>query len=212
MQDIRLTKCNENRVLTDKQRESMLIDAEVKYGEFLDALGFDWRNDPNMKDTPHRVAKMYVNELLIGCYNDAPKVTVFNNTNEYYGMIFEGNIKVTSLCSHHMQPINGYAYLAYIPKEPHGKILGLSKLNRIVDWFSRRPQIQENLTKQIADYLEQTLGDNQGIAVVIKAEHGCIKNRGVNQNSVMQTCVLRGAFLENESARNEFYQYINNMK
>lgn len=212
MVDIKLIKCNENRIITNEQRDSMLINAEAKYGEFLDALGFDWRNDPNMKDTPHRVAKMYINELLSGCYNESPKITVFDNTNEYYGMIFEGNINVTSLCSHHMQPINGYAYLAYIPKEPGGKIIGLSKLNRIVDWFSRRPQIQENLTKQIADYLEFIIGDNNGIAVMIRAEHGCIKNRGVNQNSIMQTTVLRGTFLTSETARNEFYQYINNLK
>lgn len=175
-------------------------------------MGYDWENDPNMKKTPYRVAKMYVNEVTSGAYSEPPKVTVFPNNLQYDGIVFEGNIKVHSLCSHHFEPFIGKAYIAYIPKK-NGNIVGLSKLNRIVHWFAKRPQLQENLCKQIHDYLEDTLGGTQGVAVYIEAEHMCVKLRGAEDDSTTCTAFMSGYFKTNEiGSRDEFYKMVQNAK
>ena len=202
---------NSNISFTEEEQEQLIKDATIKYGEFLDALHFSWRDDPNASNTPYRVAKMWVKEIAKGCYNTPPKITVFDNVDNYTGIVFQGDIDITSLCAHHHQTITGKAYVAYIPSET-GKIVGLSKLNRVVDYFARRPQVQENLTNQIASYLDNILLDNLGIAVMIKGKHGCVKNRGIQQDSTMVTTKLLGAFLTEEKARSEFYKCIDNIK
>lgn len=209
---MRKIKAGENIELSKEQKEMMLQNAEEAYGRFLTALGYDWENDPNMEKTPYRVAKMYVNEVTSGSYSEKPKIATFPNTNHYTGMVFEGNIRVHSLCSHHIQPFIGKCAIAYIPTE-NGKIVGLSKLNRIVHWFAKRPQLQEQLTKQIHDYLAEILGENQGIAVYVEAQHMCVKLRGAEDDSNTCTAFMSGYFLDDSlHSREEFYQMIQNCK
>lgn len=184
--------------------------AEGHFRNFLEALGYDLDNDPNMKDTPRRVVKMYTKEVCKGTYQSPPKITSFENQSLYDGIVFQGNIIVKSLCSHHMAPIKGRCHVAYIPGK---KVVGLSKLNRIVDWFSRRPQLQEQLTMQIHNYLQEILEGNLGIAVYIEAEHSCVSMRGIEHDSVMSTVKLSGVFLDQQNkSRDEFYQMINRLK
>lgn len=211
-----LIKSNHNISLTEEEKQQVIENAAIKYGEFLSALQFDWKNDIQMQDTPNRVAKMYVNELFTGCYSNEPNITAFNNIDDsgnetvsYDGMVFQGGIHVNGTCAHHFVPFLGTAYVAYIPKKG-SKVIGLSKLNRIVEFFVRRPQIQENLTMQIHDYLNKILPDNAGIAVVIKAQHLCVKIRGVKHDSTMITNKLSGEFMnQHGAARQEFYSNIN---
>lgn len=185
---------------------------EKAYGDFLTALGYDWENDPNMQKTPYRVAKMMIDEITKGSYCDPPIITVFPNTNKYPGIVFEGNISVKSLCSHHMLPFIGSAFIGYIPGEK-GNLIGLSKLNRIVQWYMRRPQLQESLTMQIHNHINDVIGENLGIAVVIKADHQCVALRGAEDNSTMITAELSGMFFENKiGSRDEFYRMIENCK
>lgn len=190
-----------------KQRRLPAVEKAIE--QFLTALGYDWENDPNMKDTPKRVAKMYVNEVTSGTYDAPPKVTDFQNTSGYGGMVVQKRIEVKSLCSHHLQPFIGKAFVAYIPGD---NVVGLSKLNRIVEWYARRPQLQEQLTQQIANFVHEALPGNKGVAVYISCEHLCCKLRGVNQDSEMDTAVLSGAFDTESSARQEFYSIINSSR
>jgi len=186
------------------------IEAEHHFRNFLLSLGYDIDNDPNMKETPRRVVKMYTEEVCKGTYQMPPKITSFENRGLYDGIVFQGNIVLKSLCSHHMAPIKGRCHVAYIPGK---KVAGLSKLNRVVDWFARRPQLQEQLTMQIHDYLKEILGDSLGIAVYIEAEHSCVSMRGIEHDSVMITSKLSGAFLEQTNkSRDEFYQMINRLR
>lgn len=213
-----MIKSNGNIVLSNSKKEEMISAATEKYGEFLTSLGFDWKNDIQMKGTPKRVAKMYVNELFEGCYNVEPTITAFNNKDideeeesqlSYDGIVFVGNIKLHSVCAHHIVPFMGVCHVAYLPNVD-GNLVGVSKLNRIVEYFCRRPQIQENLTMQIHNYLNKVLGKNNGIAVVIKADHLCVRLRGVKHDSTMITNKLSGDFLEQYGApRQEFYSNIN---
>ena len=205
-------KAGENKVLTESQRKQMLENAEFAFGNFLRALGYDWEDDPNMKKTPYRVAKMYVNEVTSGASWEPPKITVFPNESQYDGIVFQGNIPVHSLCAHHFASIVGVCHVAYIPKKD-GNIIGLSKLNRIVDFLSKRPQTQEFLTKQIHDYINDIIPDNQGVIVFIKADHMCVKLRGIEQDSTMQTSYCSGYFKTNEiGSRKEFFDMIVNLK
>jgi len=186
--------------------------AEIAYAKFMDVVLPGWHEDPNSRETPGRVAKMFVNELWAGLYQPEPKITVFENVDAYDGMVFQGNIEVRSQCSHHHMPFFGKAHVAYVPGASN-RIIGLSKLNRIVNYFSRRPQVQENLTMQIHNYLEEILGDARGIAVVVEASHTCVSHRGIGQDSTMKTAKLSGVFIEKENdARSEFYQFIANLK
>ena len=116
-----------------------------------------------------------------------------------------------SSCSHHFLPFVGKAHVAYIPGS-EGKVIGLSKLNRIVEWFARRPQVQENLTQQICDYINQVCEDNKGVAVMIEAKHMCASCRGVRHDSTMMTSRLTGAFNDNPATRSEFYKFVDYLK
>jgi GTP cyclohydrolase I len=196
---------------THEEKKAIIEKAALHYGDYMTALGIDWRNDPNSSDTPMRVAKAFVNDLAQGCYEDAPKITAFENIDKYDGMVFQGNIDVKSFCSHHHLPFIGYAHVAYIPSK-EGKVIGLSKLNRIVEYFARRPQVQENLTSQIAAFIDATCEGNLGVAVVIQANHMCACVRGVRHDSTMMTSKMTGAFMEDPATRNEFYKFIDYLK
>lgn len=162
--------------------------------------------DDSLRDTPTRVAKMFVNEIYWGLKTDNfPKITTVENKMHYDEMVIEKNISVASQCEHHLVTIDGKCHIAYIPDK---KVLGLSKLNRIVEYFSKRPQIQERLTEQIYHALQYILETNN-IAVVIDAIHYCVKSRGVEDvNSSTTTSKLGGVFREDYNVRNEFLNLI----
>lgn len=165
----------------------------------VDGLGLDLQ-DPNLEDTPARVAKMYCEELLAGLNSNEPKTTAFPNNKEYSQMILSDKIYFSSLCSHHFLPFSGYAWILYIPDK---KLLGLSKFSRVVTWFASRPQLQENLTHEVAHYLVEKL-DPKGIMIVMRALHQCMHCRGVKQHSGagMVTSAIHGQF-EDGAVRNE---------
>lgn len=179
---------------------------QALYGEIMELQGLDL-NDDSLADTPKRVSKVLTQEKFYGLsYNNFPKcTTVINKTPEDSDLVILRDINLVSLCEHHYEPIIGKVQIAYIPK---GDILGLSKFNRIVDFFARRPQIQERLTKQIF-YALQFILNTDDIAVVIDAEHMCVKTRGVlDACSDTVTSKTGGAFREIGALRNEFFQAI----
>lgn len=167
----------------------------------LNILGLDLTDD-SLEKTPHRLAKMWVNELFSGLKpENFPKMTTIQNKMGADQMISISEIRVLSVCEHHFVSIDGYATVAYIPGD---KIIGLSKINRVVEYFSRRPQVQERLTTQIADCLQKVLG-TKNVAVHIKAKHYCVISRGVgDKESQTTTADLRGIFRTDSAARSEF--------
>ena len=204
----KLKYANGNRPLTEEQKQTMIEEASVHYGKYMTALGFDWENDPNSSDTPRRVAKSFVNDLAEGVYSESPKITAFDNVDKYDGMVFQGNIKLHSFCSHHHLPFVGVANVGYIPGID-GKVIGLSKLNRIVEFYARRPQVQENLTMQIHKHIDRVCEKNRGVAVMLEANHMCACVRGVKHDATMKTSKLSGVFMDNNNlARQEFYDFI----
>ena len=207
----RLKYANGNRPLTEEEKQTMIKEAAKHYGRYMTALGFDWKNDPNSSDTPMRVSKAFVNDLAEGVYSEGPKITAFDNVDKYDGIVFQGNIKVHSLCSHHHLPFVGYAHVAYLPTSK-GKVIGLSKLNRIVEFYARRPQVQENLTMQIHSHINEVCVENLGVAVMVEATHMCTCVRGVKHEGVMKTAKLSGNFFDWEAARDEFYDFIRDLK
>ena len=209
---IKLKYANGNRPLTEEQKQTMIEEASVHYGKYMTALGFDWENDPNSSDTPRRVTKSFVNDLAEGVYSEGPKITAFDNVDKYDGMVFQGNIKLHSFCSHHHLPFVGVANVGYIPGID-GKVIGLSKLNRIVEFYARRPQVQENLTMQIHKHIDRVCEKNEGVAVMLEANHMCACVRGVKHDATMKTSKLSGAFMDSkELARSEFYEFIRGLK
>jgi GTP cyclohydrolase I len=159
-------------------------------------------NDDSLKDTPVRLARMYVNEIFLGLQaKNFPKVTVIENSMNYDQMVCVQDIEILSMCEHHFQPIDGSATIAYIPNK---KVIGLSKINRIAEFFARRPQVQERLTKQIADCLQHLL-NTEDVAVHINAKHYCVISRGIQDtHSTTTTADLRGAFKNQATTRAEF--------
>jgi len=193
--------------LSLQEKSDMINDATEAFGKFLDALRCDWRNDPNSNDTPRRVAKAYVNDLWAGRYEPAPEITAFPSDG-YDGMVFEGGIPLTSMCSHHHQTIMGRVHVAYIPGQD-SKVIGLSKLNRLVEHFARRGAIQEQLTVAIHNSIDTIINDNNGVAVMIEATHNCVQCRGVKHGGAsMKTSKLTGAFKDDNATRAEFYEFV----
>jgi len=193
--------------LNEADKEEIITKAAHKFGLFLDELGCEWRRDPNSSDTPHRVAKAYVNDLWRGRYEPLSKITAFPSDG-YDGIVQESNIPVYSMCSHHHQAIRGTVSIAYIASED-GKVVGLSKLNRIVEQFGRRGAIQEQLTVAIHNAVNKICEGNLGVAVQVNATHACVSCRGVKHGGAsMQTAKLTGAFLDEDSAKAEFYKNI----
>ena len=181
---------------------------EKKFADIMTCLGLDLRDD-SLTETPRRVAKMYVNEIFWGLDVDAfPKCTTVDNKMKYDEMVIERNINVQSNCEHHFVIIDGKAAIAYIPKQ---KVLGLSKMNRIVEYFSKRPQIQERLTEQIYFALQYIL-ETDDIGVLINAQHFCVKSRGVEDvGSSTITSKLGGCFKTDDRVRAEFMAIVNSM-
>lgn len=196
-----------NAELSKEEKQSIINEAAEAYGNFLTALGCNWREDPNSNNTPMRVAKAYVNDLWKGRFNPMTPVTDFP-PDGYDGIVQESNIPLISMCSHHHQTIKGRVSIAYIPSEK-GKVIGLSKMNRIVERFGRRGAIQEQLTVAIHKAVNEICKDNRGVAVHITATHNCVSCRGVgHQGTSMQTAKLTGLFLDELSAKTEFYSNI----
>lgn len=184
-------------------RKTQIEYIENKFADIMAALGLDLSDD-SLIETPKRVAKMYVGEIFYGLDTEAfPKCTTVENKMRYDEMVVEENITVKSFCEHHLLPIIGNAYIAYFPKN---KVLGLSKMPRVTEYFSRRPQIQERLTEQIFQALRYIL-ETDDIAVMIRAEHSCVSIRGVEDtNAATTTSKLGGRFKEDSTVRNEFMQ------
>ena len=175
----------------------------------LKALIINTTDDHNTKDTARRVAKMFVHELFKGRYYPPPEVTAFPNAKKYDQIYITGPISIDSTCAHHFQPITGSCYIGIFPDE---KVIGLSKFNRMVDWIASRPQIQEEMTEQIADMIEKETSA-LGVTVIIKAEHFCMTARGVKEHeSEMMTSVVRGIFRDEPTTKAEFFSLLNNMK
>jgi len=202
----KLAFANHNHPHTQEEREQIIERASEAYEAYMDALGYDWRNDPNSANTPHRVAKAFVEDFAWGCYSEPPKITAFDNVDKYDGIVSQTNIKVTSLCSHHHAPFMGFAHVAYIPSKD-GKVIGLSKLNRIVEHFGRRGAIQEQLTSAIHQAVDKICELNKGVIVTVVATHNCVSCRGVkHQGASMVTTKANGVFLNNDNqARKEFF-------
>lgn len=202
-----LKSANGNKPRTEEEKEFMIAAAAKHYGRFLRALGFDYEADENSKETPKRVAKAWVNDIISGCISEPPKITTFPNE-KYNGMVVQTFIPVKSLCSHHNLPIAGYAHVAYIPIEG-SKVIGLSKLNRIVDFVGKRPQLQEELTQMVHDMVNEKCDGNIGVAVMVQAKHFCTCMRGVHHDSIMSTQSISGAFMDNNKhSKEEFLKHI----
>lgn len=188
-------------VLSDEEKIAIIED---KFREILETLGMDLTDD-SLRGTPHRVSKMYVKEIFYGL-NPAnkPKISVFDNKFKYNEMLVEKEIQVQSFCEHHFLPIVGRAHVGYVS---NGVVIGLSKINRIVDYFARRPQVQERLTVQIANELKKAL-QTEDIAVVIDAKHMCVSCRGIqDDHSSTVTAEYSGKFID-RATREEFLKYI----
>jgi GTP cyclohydrolase I len=200
--------CNEHvEGFADRAEKAvMMAQAAKKLEELFDVLHIDHRNDHNMRDTPRRVAKMFVEEILHGRYNEPPKITEFENVERYDQMIVTGPIEVRSMCAHHLMPIYGEAYIGVLPS-PEGNIIGLSKYDRIVQYFSSRLQIQEELVAQIGNYI-MDVTKPRGLAVRISAVHMCKTHRGVraSSNSRMVNSAYYGDMLTDPALRSEFTQ------
>lgn len=190
--------------VTSLEEEEKIRAISAHVSRIIELLGLD-ASDPNLAETPTRVAKMYT-EMFHGLSEGAePRVTFFPNDERYQAMVIEKEIPFYSLCSHHFVPFYGHAHLAYIPKD---KIVGLSKLPRIVEFYARRPQLQERLTEQIAAFLADKLNP-QGVMVVIEARHLCVEMRGVKKpGAVTVTSAIRGIFY-GRPVREEFLDLLN---
>jgi GTP cyclohydrolase I len=215
MLDIRMDEIGDNHIstsvdtplregafdVTDAEKISAI---ETHFKAIMDIMGLDLTDD-SLKGTPHRVAKMYIKEIFQGL-NPAnkPRVALFDNKYRYNEMLVERNISFYSNCEHHFVPIIGKAHIAYISK---GKVIGLSKLNRLVEYFAKRPQVQERLTMQIGKELQQALG-TQDVAVVIDAKHLCVASRGVEDDTSSTITAFYGGSFKNEQKKNEFLKYL----
>jgi len=173
----------------------------------LDTLVIDREHDHNTKDTAARVAKMYIDEVMMGRYFPSPKITAFPNAKHLDEIIAVGPIEIRSMCSHHLVPIIGQIWIGVIPGET---VIGLSKFNRLAHWIMSRPQIQEEACVQLVDMLEKEL-HTSNVMLVMRAEHMCMKWRGVKDNSVMGNSIVRGVFGKNPAAKMEFLEIIKGM-
>jgi len=188
-------------VKSDKEK---INNIEKLFAGIMDELGLDLTDD-SLKGTPYRVAKMYVTELFHGLNpENKPSLSVFDNKYQYDKMLVEKDITFSSACEHHFLPIVGKAHIAYISS---GKVIGLSKMNRIVEYYGRRPQVQERMTLQIFKELTDAL-QTDDVIVVVEAEHTCVSTRGVNDKTSRTTTLEYGGRFEKETLRNEFYQLI----
>src|SRR5215207_1837616 len=200
--------CNEtlDQPLMEGEREAMIAAAARKVEELFDILRIDHQNDHNTRETPQRVAKMYVEEILAGRYTAPPKITEFDNAQAHDQLIVTGPIELRSMCAHHLMPIYGHAVIGILPAAD-GKIIGLSKYDRIVEYFASRLQIQEELVKQIGQYIMDMTAP-RGLAVRISAVHMCKTQRGVraSHRGRMVNTYCWGEMRENAALKGEFLQ------
>lgn len=189
----------------DLSNEEKIERIENHFADIMQVLGMDMSDD-SLRGTPKRVAKMFVNELFGGLHPQRmPSMSTFENKYNYNQMLVEKDITVYSTCEHHFLPIVGRAHVGYISK---GRVIGLSKMNRIVDYFAKRPQVQERLTMQIVKTMQEALGTDD-VACVIDAKHLCVNSRGIRDiESSTVTAEFGGAFKDNEITRREFLHYI----
>jgi len=200
---------------TPIRNDAFQLDDETKveiiedlFQQIMITLGLDL-NDDSLKGTPRRVAKMYVKEIFSGLKpENKPLARAFENNYKYQGMVVEKNINFSSTCEHHFVPIIGHAHVAYIP---NGKVIGLSKINRIVKYFAKRPQVQERMTKQILNELKEAL-NTENVAVIIEAKHFCVHSRGIEDNSnTTTTSEFSGKFLDIETRKELMAYVVNNL-
>ena len=189
-------------VKSDEEKIDLI---EGHFQGIMETLGLDLEDD-SLKGTAHRVAKMYVTETFAGLHPDRkPALNTFDNSYQYSEMLVEKDIVIYSTCEHHFMPIIGRAHIAYMSND---RVIGLSKMNRIVDYYAKRPQVQERLTRQVASALIDALGTDD-IAVIIDAKHLCVNARGIRDTeSSTVTSEYHGRFKGNESLRQEFLRYI----
>lgn len=189
--------------LSDSEKKERIA---ILFEEIMDVMGLDLTDD-SLQGTPERVAKMYIDEIFSGL-NPAnkPKVALFDNKYQYNQMLVEKNITFYSNCEHHFVPIIGKAHVAYISS---GKVIGLSKLNRIVQYYSKRPQVQERLTNQIANELK-TILNTEDVAVIIDAKHLCVSSRGIKDDTSSTVTAFYGGKFNNSEKITELQNYLNN--
>ncbi len=189
----------------DLSDEEKIEKIRFHFNEIMQTLGLDLKDD-SLKGTPLRVAKMFVKEVFGGLHPERePKASTFDNKYKYGEMLVEKNIVVYSTCEHHFLPIVGRAHLAYIS---NGTVIGLSKMNRIVDYFAKRPQVQERLTKQIVQAMQRALGTDD-VACVIDAKHLCVNSRGIRDIDSSTVTAEFGGQFKNDAKKREFLEYIN---
>lgn len=196
--------------ITNEEKQELIDEVAQHFAQVLNSLVIDIETDPNSMDTPRRIAKMYVNEIMSGRYEALPQATAFPNEGEdaYTGMLVV-RAELKSICSHHHQPVTGVAYIGVIPDK---KVIGLSKYIRIAQWCARRGTLQEELANNIAREICKAT-DATAVGVHVGAEHGCCTNRGIMANSSLtQTTVLHGAFMTDPSVKKEFFDNINMQK
>ena len=200
--------CNDtlDQPLEDGEREAMIAAAAQKVEELFDVLRIDHRNDHNTRETPQRVAKMFVEEILQGRYTAPPRITEFDNAQAYDQLIVTGPLEIRSMCAHHLMPIYGHAVIGILPAAD-GKIIGLSKYDRIVEYFASRLQIQEELVKQIGQYIMDATKP-RGLAVRVSAVHMCKTQRGVraSRRSRMVNTYYWGEMAKDAGLKSEFLQ------
>lgn len=196
---------NISEVLEEGDKEALIDEATEKFEDVLDSLLIDRLTDPNSMDTGRRLAKMYINELMQGRYNPAPKATAFPNDgiDRYEGMLVVRS-ELKSVCSHHHQPVTGVAYIGILPGQ---KVIGLSKYTRIAQWCARRGTLQEELCNDIVREIQKAT-ESDSVSVYIQATHGCCENRGIGaHSSLTQTTVLKGEFNDSH-VKKEFFDNI----
>lgn len=187
--------------LSDEEKKQEI---EKHFRSIMHILGLDLTDD-SLKGTPARVAKMYVDEIFSGLNpENEPKVALFENKYQYNEMLVEKNITLYSNCEHHFVPIIGKAHIAYIS---NGKVIGLSKLNRIAQYYAKRPQVQERLTVQIGKHLQEILG-TESVAVIIDAEHLCVSSRGIQDVNSSTVTAFYGGEFEKKSTKKELFNYL----
>lgn len=192
----------------DKSDDEKIESIQHHFSKIMEELGLDLTDD-SLSGTPYRFAKMYVKELFYGLNpKNKPKLSVFENKYEYKKMLIEQNITIDSSCEHHFLPIVGYAHVAYIPQK---KVIGLSKINRLVDYYARRPQVQERLVLQILNDLQEALG-TEDVIVSVTAKHLCVSSRGIKDQSSFTTTLEYGGSFSKTDIRNEFLKIIGQEK
>jgi GTP cyclohydrolase I len=192
-------------IKTDEQKKAVI---EKHFHIIMEELGLDMTDD-SLRGTPHRVAKMFVEEIFSGLNpKNKPKLSVFDNSYHYDKMLVEANITFNSTCEHHFLPIIGKAHIGYVSS---GKVIGLSKLNRIVDYYARRPQVQERLIMQIFNELKSAL-DTENVIVVLEATHLCVSSRGIKDESSYTSTIQYGGIFNKKENRNDFFNMMKTEK